>query len=220
MNTRDAVLARITAALSDVPAQEQPGRSPVPRDYHHDRCDRSDDLVTLFTTHLVEYRATVTHTTQDSAQDTVVGVLRKRATRSLVVPDGFPRSLLPPDGPRLLHDTAPLPTATIEAADAVITTAAVGIASTGTIVLDTGRGQGRRVLSLLPDHHVCVMWTDQIVYDVPEALSRLAAGDPLTFISGPSATSDIELDRVEGVHGPRMLDVVLVSPHPTESESA
>ncbi|WP_439945771.1 LutC/YkgG family protein [Streptomyces sp. BBFR109] len=217
MNTRDAVLARITAALSDVPAEERPGLSPVPRDYLHDRPERGDDLVALFTTHLVEYRATVTHAARGRARDAVAAVLRKRAARDLVVPAGFPPDLLPFGGPRLLHDTEPLPTAVLESADAVITTAAVGIASTGTIVLDTGTGQGRRVLSLLPDHHVCVLRTDQIVHDVPEALSRLTPGDPLTFISGPSATSDIELDRVEGVHGPRILDVVLVPPHAKDS---
>lgn len=100
--------------------------------------------------------------------------------------------------------------ARIGAADAVVTAAAVAIAQTGTIVLDGSPDQGRRVLSLLPDRHVCVLRAQQVVATVPEALARLTPHRPLTWISGPSATSDIELIRVEGVHGPRQLHVVLL----------
>ena len=91
-----------------------------------------------------------------------------------------------------------------------MTRARVGIAETGTIVLDHGRGQGRRAITLVPDHHVCVVDADQVVADVPDAFDVVGGAGVLTWISGPSATSDIELDRVEGVHGPRRLHVIVV----------
>ena len=113
---------------------------------------------------------------------------------------------------KLFADEPPLTSQELDGLDGVITGCAVAIAETGTIVLDAGPAQGRRVLSLLPDLHVCVVTADQVVGTVPEALARLVPARPQTWISGPSATSDIELQRVEGVHGPRMLDVVFVEP--------
>ena len=99
----------------------------------------------------------------------------------------------------------------LDGVDGVITSCAVAIAETGTLILDGSPGQGRRVITLIPDYHLCVVFADQIVADVPDALARLEATRPLTMISGPSATSDIELNRVEGVHGPRTLEVIIVN---------
>ena len=109
-----------------------------------------------------------------------------------------------------LRDDPPLSVADLDGADGVVTAAALAIALTGTVVLDTGAGQGRRVLSLLPDLHVCIVRSDQIAATVPQAIGRLDSRRPQTWISGPSATSDIELNRVEGVHGPRTLHIIVI----------
>jgi len=129
--------------------------------------------------------------------------------RQVVVPPDFDPAWLPP-GLEVRHDEPELTPAALDELDAAVTAAAVAIAETGTIVLDGGPGQGRRALTLVPDHHCCILLADQVVADVPDALCRLDPARPLTWISGPSATSDIELSRVQGVHGPRRLDVILI----------
>ena len=142
----------------------------------------------------------------------VAEALGQRGAGRIVVPSGLDLPGLP-GGTEIIVDDGLSPAA-LDAVDGVITSAAVAIAETGTIVLDGSPGQGRRALSLVPDYHVCVVRAEQVVALVPEALARLAPDRPLTWISGPSATSDIELERVQGVHGPRTLDVILVEPEP------
>jgi len=137
--------------------------------------------------------------------------LAERGARRVVVPPGLGLEAAGLDGVTLLAGDGLSPGA-LDAADGVITTAAVAIAETGTIILDGGPGQGRRALSLVPDYHLCILDAGQIVGIVPQALGRLDHHRPGTWISGPSATSDIELDRVQGVHGPRTLEVILVGP--------
>ncbi|MEV4847561.1 LUD domain-containing protein [Micromonospora matsumotoense] len=129
---------------------------------------------------------------------------------------GLPRHWLPDTVEALTDDD--LPTDEIATAAGVVTAAAVAVAETGTLILDTAADQGRRIITLLPDVHICVLHADQVVAGVPDALARLDPRRPLTWISGPSATSDIELNRVEGVHGPRNLHVVIVprGAHPAE----
>ncbi|MFE2012933.1 lactate utilization protein C [Streptomyces sp. NPDC059491] len=205
---RSAVLARVRAALSDVPSDEKPDDVPVPRTYR--RTVAPGDVVGLFAARVADYRASVVCCAPEDVARTVAGLLERRGARRVVVPDGFPSEFLTRTDADLVVDSPPLSVHRLASVDGTLTTAAVAVAETGTIVLDTGPGQGRRILSLVPDYHLCLVRAEQVVPDVPEALAGLEPLRPLTFISGPSATSDIELRRVEGVHGPRTLDVVLV----------
>jgi L-lactate dehydrogenase complex protein LldG len=203
---RDAVLGRIRDALAAAPATEVD----VPRDYET-ALPAGTDHVGLFAERVADYRATVHRTDAAGLAGAVAGILRGWGAKTLVVPDTA-SDLWLVAAPEIVvvRDEPPLSKAQLDAVDAVITDAAVGIAETGTIVLDARPSQGRRALSLLPDRHLCVVDVDRIVGTVPEALVRLDPRRPLTWISGPSATSDIELQRVEGVHGPRVLNVVIV----------
>jgi L-lactate dehydrogenase complex protein LldG len=190
MSARDEILAKVRAAVAGAPETE------IPRDYR--MTPQVDDLVGLFAERLDDYRAVV-HVVPESE---VPGRLAELVgERRMIVPDGLPAGW--PTG--LAGGTV----AELDAADGVVTCCAVAIAETGTIVLDAGPGQGRRAQTLVPDYHLCVVRADQIVAGVPEAVARLDPTRPLTWISGPSATSDIELNRVEGVHGPRTLEVVI-----------
>jgi L-lactate dehydrogenase complex protein LldG len=201
---REAILSGLRASLGDRPAVPD-----VPREYRM-RLPDGVDLVGLFAERVADYRADVVVAPVDSV-GAAVGAIAARAGRRFVVPAGFPDPWLAASGVDRVPDEPPLSSAELDGVDGVITTCAVAIAETGTIVLDAGPGQGRRALSLVPDHHVCVVRAGQIVGDVPEAVAALDPRRPLTWISGPSATSDIELDRVEGVHGPRHLHVVIVA---------
>ncbi|MBO2465406.1 LutC/YkgG family protein [Actinomadura violacea] len=203
---RSAMLRRVRAALADVPADERPDDVPVPRTYR--RSHAGEDVVGLFADRLADYGAHVSRTSDPATA--IAAAVTRRSVGSLIVPDGLPIGWLRPGPWRVLRDDPPLPVAALDGASGVLSTAVAGIAVTGTLVLDAGPGQGRRALTLLPDYHLCVVPAARIVGDVPEVLARLAPDAPLTFVSGPSATSDIELDRVEGVHGPRVLEVIIV----------
>lgn len=204
MSAREEILARVRAALADVPSSELPEDVAVPGDYR--RSHASGGIVDLFDERVADYRATVVRVAPDGV---AAEIARALGDRDAVAAPGFPASLLPSRD--WIGDEPALSTSALNAVGAAVTTAAVGIALTGTIVLDGSAGQGRRALTLVPDMHICVIREDQIAADVPEALERLEPARPLTFISGPSATSDIELQRVEGVHGPRTLHVIIVS---------
>jgi L-lactate dehydrogenase complex protein LldG len=203
-DARSAILGRITAALADGPEPVA-----IPRDYRR-ATPPETDLVERFAERVADYRATVHRATGATLAATIARVLAERGIGTLVVPAGTPDGWLGASDVARLGDDPPLSHRDLDAADGVITGCAVAIAETGTIVLDAGAAQGRRALSLLPDRHLSIVAADRIVGDVPEALARLDSRRPLTWISGPSATSDIELERVEGVHGPRVLDVVIV----------
>lgn len=197
MSAREEILAAVRAALREAPAPPE-----VPRGYRESRAEDRAVVLDRFAERVAEYRATVVRCAPEGLAETLETVLADLT--SVVVPAGLPFEV-----PRATVGDS-LSAAELDALDVVVTAAAVGIARTGTIVLDHGPGQGRRALSLVPDRHVCVVFGDQVVAGVPEGVARLDPGRPQTWISGPSATSDIELDRVEGVHGPRQLTVVLV----------
>jgi L-lactate dehydrogenase complex protein LldG len=211
---RDEILDRIRAALADVPHRETPATIRASGEYRKsDRAPHAEQ-VERFIERVAEYKAAIHRVTGLDLPARIAEALAARGVGTLVVPADLDGGWIPA-GVHVLPDEG-LTNHQIESSDGVLTAAALGIAQTGTIVLDAGPGQGRRALTLLPDYHLCVIRADQIVGLVPEAVSRLhdaasAPGRPITWISGPSATSDIELSRVEGVHGPRTLEVLVVS---------
>lgn len=213
MSGRDTVLGRVRAALADVPSDESPLDVEVPRTYRRDSALTSDALVAQFVDALRDYGAAVHRVAADELDDAMSRVVRSRAVHTMAVAPGFPEHVVSRAGVVVMRDETPMSNASLERADAVATNAAVAIAETGTIVLVGGAGMGRRALSLVPDIHVCVVRESQVVATVPQALDSLStqATRPITLISGGSATSDIELVRVEGVHGPRTLDVIVLA---------
>jgi L-lactate dehydrogenase complex protein LldG len=220
VNAREEILRRIATALATErphePAGHPHGLLGIPRRYRTTDTLDGPALWGLFTERLRDYRAGVHLCDPAALGGTVTALLDGHGVRDLVLPPVSPVDLTGWDGRR--HSDGPgaaLTTADLDAADGVLTGCAVAVAETGTIVLDAGPDQGRRALTLVPDYHLVIVRAEQIVQTVPEAVHRLDAARPLTWISGPSATSDIELTRVEGVHGPRTLDVVLVVGSPT-----
>jgi L-lactate dehydrogenase complex protein LldG len=237
-SSRDRVLARVRAAITaGAPDGAGEGRADVaagraerehrvdaeyaalPRQYlaaHHD--PGAHDIVALFAERAADYRAVVERVPASALPAAVARVLAARAgPAQFVVPPGLPDGWLArcaedSPGAVLITDDPPLDTARLDAAGGVVTGCAVAIAETGTIVLDHGPGQGRRAVTLVPDFHLVVVTADQVAADLPGAFARLDPARPHTLISGPSATSDIELVRVEGVHGPRTLHVLIAEP--------
>ena len=206
-DARELMLARVRAALADRPAAPPPPSvEPMPP---------PADAVGLFAERAGEYRARVHRAAPDAVAAAVDGICAGHGARRLAVPPGLLADWLP-GSIEAVNDPSD---ADLDALDGVITGCAWAIAETGTVILDGGPGQGRRALTLVPDLHVCLVRTDQVVFGVAAAIERAAApvrerGAALTLISGPSATSDIELTRVEGVHGPRRLELVVVEGPP------
>jgi L-lactate dehydrogenase complex protein LldG len=214
-NARQHILQRIDAALRDVPKTEVPEDVAVPRNYQSSDNRPHAQQVAHFVETTADYKATVHHIGEADLAARIAQSCAAHGVKRLVLPTDMPQSWLAqlqdvellPDNELTIDD--------LEASDGVLTGCALGIAQTGTIVLDAGPRQGRRIITLLPDYHLCVVFASQVVGILPEAIAALhetvySTGRPLTFISGPSATSDIELNRVEGVHGPRTLEVLVV----------
>jgi L-lactate dehydrogenase complex protein LldG len=210
MSARDDVLDRIRQANA---AAGHPDPVPVPRDYHRSGAlaPSSPELLELLVDRLVDYKATVVEAAADGVAAAIAqGLADAGVTGRVLVPPGLPDGWCP-DG---VPDEPGFTPYDLDEFAAVVTASAASCAMTGTIALDGSADQGRRAITLVPDVHVCVVRADQVVETVPELVARLEPTRPTTFVSGPSATSDIELERVEGVHGPRTLIVVLVRPGP------
>jgi L-lactate dehydrogenase complex protein LldG len=208
MSARDEIISRIRTALAD-----RPDPAPVERSYRTAEPPHlpAPELLDLLVDRLVDYKATVHRASSQTAATVIAEAVRERGAHRLLVPEGFPLQLLSLLDAEQVRDYPTLSAADLDATDGVLSLSRVAIAETGTIVLDAGAGQGRRALTLVPDYHLCVVAATDVVRGVPEAVALLDATRPLTWISGPSATSDIELQRVEGVHGPRTLAVVLIT---------
>lgn len=211
MSARDDILSRIRAAGAGAPADGEPSGLAA---YRVSGSLERDARLALFVERVEEYGVRVVRCGVEDAGDTVVRSLRARRAAGVVVPPGLAREWRPDGVGWLADEPEPLAIERLAAVDGVVSGCAVAIAETGTVVLDGGAGQGRRALTLVPDYHLCLVGAEQVVETVPEAVRRLEPavrdGRPITFVSGPSATSDIELSRVAGVHGPRTLEIILV----------
>lgn len=214
MNAREEVLARVRGALADV-VQPDPALD-VPIAWEYGRPAALPDILERFVENIIDYKAVVRRVPEAEVPEAIAALLAEYRVTSMVLParvDAGWRKAVVEAGVAVHDDDPPLSRVELNGIDGVLTASRVSIADTGTIVLDHCDDQGRRALSLVPDLHICVVRADQVVSDVPEAVARLQAsiadGRPLTWISGGSATSDIELNRVEGVHGPRTLLVIL-----------
>ena len=205
VTAREAILSSVRFANRAAPTT-----NPVSRSYRRPARAELAAPVDLFAERVSDYQATVTFTTNARLSDAINVALVSRGSRSLVFPEGAPRDWLTHFEGTTVIDKGQLELAIINQVDAVVTGCTAGIAETGTVVLNSEPNQGRRIITLIPDHHVVIIREDQIVPDVPDVIEHLDPARPQTWISGPSATSDIELSRVEGVHGPRQLDVIIV----------
>jgi L-lactate dehydrogenase complex protein LldG len=220
---REEILGRVRGALRDVPEQERPSDVLVAREYRREREQSAPtgQLIERFVARLHEYNAEAGVVPGEDIRQAVTDACAELRLRRLVVPAALPDAWRPSDI-ELVEDDS-LSIEDLDALGGALTGCAVAIAETGTLVLDGQSNSGRRAITLVPDHHICIVTAEQIVGLVPEAVTRVAAaaraGAPITFVSGPSASSDIELERVEGVHGPRHLRVLIVhTDHPDLTE--
>lgn len=205
------ILGRIRASLWDSPQPAEPIRN-----YRRESDKGIEEITEILIDRLIDYKANVYQETEETIADRIAELLGKSSR--YVVPTGLKAEWLPEDTAVRSHMVdsgntdkhGALSVRELDAIDAVVTSSTVSCAETGTIALNSGDQEGRRAISLVPDHHICVVPVDTIVELIPETVSRLDFSRPVTWISGPSATSDIELIRVEGVHGPRTLDVIIL----------
>ena len=204
---KEEILNRISAAQKQAGL---PDHVDTPREYQKQGTLNEDELREMLVDRLEDYKADVHVTDESGLNSTLVDILKERGCSNVVYAPGMDAGLLDGFEGTITPDDNAKDPRELDAVDAVVTESHVTSAQTGTIVLESNETCGRRALTLVPDRHVCIVRKDQIVYGVPEMVSRMNPERPATWISGPSATSDIELSRVEGVHGPRDLIVVIV----------
>jgi L-lactate dehydrogenase complex protein LldG len=210
---RATILASIRHALGEAqsPAKIATEYAALPRAYTRSSATSKQDLVELFADRLHEYDAGVHYASAEDIPHTIAAILSRRGRRRIAIPAGLPASWLPPG---FMFEVAhSFSKHELDRVDGLLSGCTAAIAETGTVVLQNNPAQGSRILSLVPDYHLCIVLTDQLVATVPEAFARLekTSNLPTTFISGPSATADIEMTRIRGVHGPRFLDVLVVT---------
>lgn len=211
-SSREEILRRVRTATGGASTAEaaRTAWSAVPRGYKRAGTREREIVLELLEDRLRDYDATVVRCERDDVARSVAGMLSERGKRRLVVPAGFAPEWLPVGFEFVVDDE--LPAMELDGVDGVVTGSTVAIAETGTVVLQNVAGQGRRAATLVPDYHLCLVRVEDVVETVPEALDRLrgTSGLATTFVSGPSATADIEMTRIKGVHGPRFLDVILI----------
>ena len=207
---REDILKRIRGINGPRHASHQHEYDALLRDYHQTGALRLEERLDLFIDRLHDYDAIVYRCAPQRIAETVAHALNTHSKSRLLIAPDLPAEWLP-EGFCFTRD-AGLSYSDIDASEGVMTECILAIAVTGTIVLRHSPGDGRRALTLIPDYHLCIVFANQVVETVPQAIREMAAfGDvPLTTISGPSATADIEMTRVKGVHGPRTLNVILV----------
>jgi L-lactate dehydrogenase complex protein LldG len=213
MNSREEILRRVRAATGGASTEEAARAewNAIPRHYKREGIRRREVVLELFEDRLRDYGATVVWCEPGAVAMSVAGMLLERGKQRLVVPAEVAPEWLPPDFEFVVDNG--LTATELDRFDGVLTGSTVAIAETGTLVLQNVAGQGRRAVTLVPDYHLCLVRAEDVVETVPEAMDLLRATSGLatTFISGPSATADIEMTRIKGVHGPRYLDVILIA---------
>jgi L-lactate dehydrogenase complex protein LldG len=212
-SSREEILRRVRAATGGDSMEEAAriGWSAIPRLYKREGVRGHEQVLELFEDRLRDYDATVVRCERGDVARSMAGMLSERGKRRLVVPAGVAPEWLPPDFEFVVDNG--LTATELDRFGGVVTSSAVAIAETGTVVLQNVAGQGRRAVTLVPDYHLCLVRGEDVVETVPEAMDLLRATSSLatTFVSGPSATADIEMTRIKGVHGPRYLDVILIT---------
>jgi L-lactate dehydrogenase complex protein LldG len=212
INSREEILRRVRTAIGGASTEEEvrTGWNAVPRQYKREGVRQHELVLELFEDRLRDYDATVVRCERGDVARSVAGMLSERGKRRLVVPAGLASEWLPADFQFVVDEE--LTAIELDGFDGVLTGSSVAIAETGTVVLQNVAGQGRRAVTLVPDYHLCLVRVEDVMETVPEAMDRLRGTSSLatTFVSGPSATADIEMTRIKGVHGPRYLDVILI----------